>query len=69
MCCGTGGHRGSWRTGHHYGGFCACCGPTHGGPCFATKEERVSWLEEYLRGLQEEAKAVEERIAALKKEK
>jgi hypothetical protein len=34
-----------------------------------TKEEKTAWLEQYLEGLQEEAKAVEEHIAALEGEK
>ncbi|MGQ9494323.1 MAG: hypothetical protein ACUVR2_11285 [Anaerolineae bacterium] len=33
---------------------------------FPTREERIAWLEEYLKELQVEAKAVEERIAELK---
>lgn len=32
-----------------------------------TKEERIAWLEEYLKNLQAEAKAVEEQIAELKR--
>jgi hypothetical protein len=39
------------------------------GSCFATSEEKVSWLEQCLESLQAEAKAVEERITALKAEK
>jgi len=38
------------------------------GPGFWTKAEKVAWLEQVLEGLQEEVKAVEERIAALKGE-
>lgn len=34
---------------------------------FVTKEERIAWLEEYLKNLQAEVKAVEERIAELKR--
>ncbi|MBC7234813.1 MAG: DUF5320 domain-containing protein [Chloroflexi bacterium] len=33
---------------------------------FATKEERIAWLEAYLADLRAEAQAVEERIAELK---
>ena len=33
---------------------------------FPTREERIAWLEQYLKELQAEAKAVEERIAELK---
>lgn len=68
MCCGTAGHHGSWHWGHHHAGSCACSGPSRFGPCFSTKEERTTWLEQYLEGLREEVKAVEERIAALKGE-
>ena len=70
MCCGTGSHHGSWRWGHHHGGSCACgCAPSRMGSCFATGEEKISWLEQCLESLQAEAKAVEERITALKAEK
>lgn len=60
---------------HHghpsHGGWC-CRGPAAWGPgflfwrCFLTREERIAWLEEYLKDLRAEAKAVEERIAELK---
>ncbi len=49
-----------------------CCGPMAWGPGFPfrrrfpTREERIAWLEEYLKALQAEAKAVEERLAHLK---
>jgi hypothetical protein len=33
---------------------------------FPTREERIAQLEEYVRGLEGEAEAVKERIAALK---
>ena len=68
MCCGTETHHG---RGRHHGGSCGCgCGGhSHFGRCFLTKEEKIAWLEQYLESLQTEAKAVEERIAALKKEK
>lgn len=42
--------------------------PYHHGSGFLTKDKKSAWLEEYLEGLQEEAKAVNERIAALKGE-
>jgi hypothetical protein len=64
MCCGTTSHHG-W--GHH-AAFCGCMGSTHFGPCFATREEKTAWLEKCLESLREEAKAVEERIAALNEE-
>jgi hypothetical protein len=34
-----------------------------------TKEQKIARLEEYLEGLREEAKAVEEHIAEMKEEK
>jgi len=67
MCCGHKGHHGG-RHGHGHGGDCGCGRGFRFGPCFATREEKVSWLEQYLQELQEEAKAVEERIAKLKEE-
>jgi hypothetical protein len=63
------GHSG-YHERHGYGG--CCCGPKTWGPGFrfgrrfATREERIAWLEDYLKDLQAEAKAVEERIAELK---
>jgi hypothetical protein len=33
-----------------------------------SREERIAWLEQYLKDLQAEAKAVEERIAEMKAE-
>jgi hypothetical protein len=68
MCCGTESHHGGGPWGHHHGCSCGCVGPFRFGPRFWTKKEKIAWLEEYLEGLQEEAKAVEERIAALKGE-
>jgi len=73
MCCGTTGHHSSGHcaprvSGHHHAALCACgCGgPVHFGRRFVTKEEQAAWLERYRESLQEEAQAVEERIAALK---
>lgn len=43
-------------------------GPFRFGPRFWTKKEKIAWLEQYLEGLREEVKAVEERIATLKGE-
>lgn len=65
-----------WHHGHHgtpgyHDG--RCCHHEMGwgpgmrfGRRFLTREERIAWLEEYLKQLQTEAKAVEERIAELK---
>ena len=60
MCCETEGHHG----GHHHGG----CGCSHCGPAFWTRAEKIARLEQVLADLQEETKAVEARIAALKGE-
>ena len=69
MCCGHRGHHGG-RHGHGRGGDCGCgAGGFRFGPCFATQEEKISWLEQYLEGLQKEVQAVEVRIAKLKEEK
>jgi hypothetical protein len=65
MCCGHESHHRGRRWGHHHDGSCCCGGYTRFGPRFWTKKEKIAWLEEYLEGLREEAKAVEERIAAL----
>ncbi len=65
--CGHGGHHG--HHGHAGGG---CCGPAASGPGFPfgrrfpTREERITWLEEYLKTLQTEAEAVQERVNELK---
>jgi hypothetical protein len=67
MCCGTKSHHTSWGWGHHQGGSCGCGGPSSG-LLFATREEKTTWLEQYLEGLREEVTAVEERLAKLKAE-
>lgn len=65
------------KTENHHGG--CQCGCYHHCPCahgrhspsdrvFWTKAEKVAWLEEYLEGLREEVKAVEERIGKLQAE-
>ena len=59
MCCN--------QKGHH-GDHCTCGCHSGVGACFWTNQEKVAWLEEHLKGLQAEVKAVEGRIAALKGE-
>ena len=65
--CGHSGHHGR----HGYGGWC-CCGPAAWGSGFPfgrrfpSREERITWLEEYLKELQAEVEAVRERLAALR---
>ena len=56
-----------------HGDACCCVPVSCGCGCgddfqrhFATREERATRLEQYLQGLQAEAKAVEERLAELK---
>ena len=62
--CGHGGH-------HGYASGCCCDSAASGSGFpfrrrFPTREERIAWLEEYLKDLQAEAQAVEERIAEMK---
>jgi len=67
------------RHSHGHGHGCCCnehgrhghrgCGESHGRRFhrrFATRAERVAWLEEYLEDLRAEVKAVEEHIAEMK---
>ena len=67
--CGCG-HHGE-QTEHHHGEWhCGCgCGSWDSRMTFRrrfqTREERVAWLREYLKDLQAEAQAVEERIVEL----
>lgn len=68
MCCGHEIRHGNKHQGHRHGGSCACGGQSYFGPAFWTQEEKVTWLEEYLAGLQEEVKTVKERIAVIKAE-
>jgi hypothetical protein len=63
--CGCGGHS---HKGGHQGCSCGCGGHSGFGPALWTRDEKVAWLQERLDGLREQAKAVEERIAALKAE-
>jgi hypothetical protein len=81
MYCGHGGHHpggrhgghphAGWHRGHRHADSCGCggsdeCGgPSHFRRRFWTKEEKIARLEQYLADLREEAKAVEERIAAM----
>ena len=56
--------------GHHGHGGC-CCQPSgfHGRPFhrhFPSREERIARLEDYLKDIQSEAKAVEEQLAEMK---
>lgn len=58
---------------HHQASRCGCThhgGPREGGHAFwrrfATREERLAWLQQYLKDLRAEAQAVEERIAEMR---
>ena len=68
MCFGSESHHAGGPWGHHHGGSRCCGGHSRPGLCFWTEKEKTAWLERYLEGLREEAKAVEERITALKEE-
>jgi len=60
---------------HHYQGSGQCCcqpGSFHEGLFqrrFSNREERITQLEEYLKDLKKEAKAVEEHLARMKADK
>ena len=69
MCCATGSHHGLQRWGHQNVCFCGCDDPQYYRPRFMTKKQRIANLEKHLEVLREEAKAVEEHIAQIKKEK
>jgi len=60
MCCGT-------ESKHRE--FCGCGVPSEYTPRFMTWDQKIAKLEQYLAGLQNEAKAVEEHIARIKAEK
>ena len=69
MCCTTGSHHGFHGSGHQNVCFCGCDEPGSYRPRFMTKKQRIANLQQYLEALQDEAKAVEEHIAQIKKEK
>ena len=69
MCCATGGHQGFPMRGPQNVCMCGCEGPPYGRPRFMTKKQRISELKKHLEDLLDEAKAVEEHIAEIKKEK
>ena len=69
MCCETSSHHGFQRWGHHNVCFCGCDDPMYFRPRLMTKEQRIARLKRHLDDLRDEAKAVEEHIAQIKKEK
>ena len=60
MCC---------QTESKHGEFCDCNVHSEYRPRFMTRDQKITKLEKYLADLQEEAKAVKEHIAKIKKEK
>ena len=69
MCCGTMGQHSVYHGGYHHGDSCGCHTAFRSEPrCFWTQKEKTAHLEQYLDGLREEVKAVEERITELKGE-
>ncbi len=67
--CECGNHGGCGCGGSGHGG-CGCAGSGGSGMRnFLTKAEKIEMLEEYKKGLENEAKGVEERIRKLKSEK
>lgn len=69
MCCTTGSRHEFRRYGQQDVCFCGCDDLGSYRPRFLTKKQRVAKLEQYLEGLRDEARAVEEHIAQTKKEK
>lgn len=69
MCCTTSRHHGFHGTGHRNPCFCGCDASHRYGPRFMTKEQQIAELGQYLDNLRDEAKAVEERMAEIKKGK
>jgi hypothetical protein len=69
MCCANVSHHECHRSGPKNACFCGCDDPGSYKPRFMTKKQRIANLEKHLNVLQDEAKAVEEHIAQIKKEK
>ena len=69
MCCANDSNRGLQRWGHQNVCFCGCDDPESYRPRFITKKQMIANLEKHLAVLRDEAKAVEEHIAQIKKEK
>ena len=69
MCCHATRQPGFQRWGPQVVCDCGCDEPPYARPRFMTKKQRIIELEKHLADLQEEAKAVKEHIAQIKKEK
>jgi hypothetical protein len=57
------------RTGHQGVCFCGCDDPMYLGPQFMTNKQKIARLEKHLENLKDQAEAVAEHIAQIKKEK
>jgi hypothetical protein len=57
------------QPGHHGACFCGCQGAMQSAPRFVSKDRRISELKQHLADLKDEAKAIEEHIAQIRKEK
>lgn len=67
MCGNTETCQCNQHQGCHSDCHCGCGGNhRHFGPSFWSKDEKITWLEQYLEDLQAEVKFIEERIATLK---
>ena len=69
MCCNTERHHGMHRWAHRNVCQCGCHDPGSYRPQFITKKQRIAKLESHLEVLRDEAKAVEELITQIKKQK
>ena len=69
MCCSTGSHQEFQKWGRPGACLCGCDDSMYFGPRFMTKEQRIDRLKQHLANLKDEANAVEEHIAQIKKEK
>ena len=69
MCCTTGSHQGFQRMGPQNACLCGCDDPLYFGPQFMTKKQKITRLDKHLENLKDQAEAVAEHIAQIKKEK
>ena len=69
MCCTTGSHQDFHRGQQQNVCLCGCDYPEPYRPRFITKQQKIANLEQHLEVLRDEARAVEEHIARIKKEK
>jgi hypothetical protein len=69
MCCNTGSRQGFLRHGKQNACMFGCDAPEFYRPRFITNEQQIANLDKYMKLLQDETKAVKERIAQAKKQK